>query len=226
MFLWLLQVTGRVVRTGEVRDIPDILALPEMTSPARNPRFTYRLLINQNGQPMDNSATLLLRIYTVTSDTKELVVVGSCVFDLFDPDKVLPQYIHSCWAKSLALSTFACVCDFYYLDFFAFNWKKVLPVCSWLLLPTSISAVYFIRALSNFRIFHCAECNGLSSGPLGRMDLDWFCSVDCDLKILFLLISDHQFWCLWRCNRNSAIEVSSSLRYSVACYVTVDYSMK
>ena len=91
-------MAGRVVRTGEVRDISDILALPEMTSPSRNPRFTYRLVINQNGQQMDNSATLLLRIYTVTSDTKELVVVGNSVFDLFNSDRVLPQYIRSYWS--------------------------------------------------------------------------------------------------------------------------------
>ncbi|XP_074641943.1 uncharacterized protein LOC141899489 [Tubulanus polymorphus] len=85
----ICKVTGRLLRTGEVENIPDLAAYPEIQSSPRNPIFHYCFTVNQLKKKMDPNALLLLRLYTVQSDTSELVVIGSCLLSLYDSESKL-----------------------------------------------------------------------------------------------------------------------------------------
>ena len=81
-------MTGRLVRTGQLGQLPDILALPELGTPARSPRFKYQFSINEEKVRAQDNMMALLRVYTVDIDTKDLVVIGSCLIEIFDKTKV------------------------------------------------------------------------------------------------------------------------------------------
>ena len=82
-----LQLTGRILKTGELSGIPDIQELPEMKSPARSPTFKFRMTINKESLVADPDMIVLLRVYTVDRDSKEpkdLCVIGSCLYGFFN----------------------------------------------------------------------------------------------------------------------------------------------
>lgn len=79
MFCFLpdsFKVTGRLMHSGR-DDIPDILAFPVLTSQARCSEFRYCMTVNVKGkETLDLKAVVLLRVYTIDSDTGKLVVIG------------------------------------------------------------------------------------------------------------------------------------------------------
>ncbi|XP_046568194.1 LOW QUALITY PROTEIN: uncharacterized protein LOC124276591 [Haliotis rubra] len=80
----IVKVTGRVLRTGELNDMSDILAIPDLESPARSPLFGYRLTVNPDSKTADPNMLVLLRVYTVDIVTERIVVVGSCLLGAFN----------------------------------------------------------------------------------------------------------------------------------------------
>ena len=82
------QVTGRIVKLGDLQPLPDVLALPDLDSPARNPTFHYKLQINAEKAEADATMTTLLRVYTVDATSGQVVVIGSCLLELFDSETV------------------------------------------------------------------------------------------------------------------------------------------
>ncbi|MGH0159947.1 UNVERIFIED_CONTAM: hypothetical protein FKN15_046226 [Acipenser sinensis] len=77
-------VTGRIMRSG-LEDLPDILALPELKTSARNPEFRYRMTVKADNQkPLDPHMMLLLRVYTIDADSGELCVIGNCIARVFN----------------------------------------------------------------------------------------------------------------------------------------------
>ncbi|XP_076453203.1 uncharacterized protein LOC143288510 isoform X2 [Babylonia areolata] len=83
----VVKVTGRVLKGGDVAGLQDILALPELTSPARCPEFRFRLTVNGDRQRANPDMLLLLRVYTVDIVTEQVVVIGSCLVRIFDTAK-------------------------------------------------------------------------------------------------------------------------------------------
>ncbi|XP_067866099.1 uncharacterized protein [Heterodontus francisci] len=80
----ITKVTGRIMRSGQ-DDLPDILAFPAFSSPARCPEFRYCMTINVKGrETLDPNVLILLRVYTIDSDTGDLVVIGNTMLSLFN----------------------------------------------------------------------------------------------------------------------------------------------
>ncbi|KAJ8403826.1 hypothetical protein AAFF_G00346940 [Aldrovandia affinis] len=80
----VIKVTGHFLRSG-FENLPDIAALPDLTSSARSPEFHFRLTLNSGSQmTFDPSMLLLLRAHTLCADTGELRVVGNCIVPVFD----------------------------------------------------------------------------------------------------------------------------------------------
>ncbi|XP_039612963.1 uncharacterized protein LOC120531533 isoform X2 [Polypterus senegalus] len=77
----IIKVTGHFIQEGI--DIPDILALPELHSPARSPQFLYRMTTMEE-KKLDPKALLLLTVYTVDAESGGLSGIGSCFVHLFD----------------------------------------------------------------------------------------------------------------------------------------------
>ena len=80
-------MTGRVIKTGELSGIPDLLILPEMKTSARSPAYRHRVVVNKDKLTADKDMLVLLRVYTVDKNPKEvkpLCVIGSCMFGLYD----------------------------------------------------------------------------------------------------------------------------------------------
>ncbi|XP_066552368.1 uncharacterized protein LOC136718517 [Amia ocellicauda] len=85
----IVKVTGRILRSG-VEDLPDILALPDLTSPARSPEFHFRMTVEaKDHQPFDHNLLLLLRVYTISALTGELCVIGNCIVRAFSDQEQL-----------------------------------------------------------------------------------------------------------------------------------------
>ncbi|XP_069040492.1 uncharacterized protein [Lepisosteus oculatus] len=85
----IVKVTGRILQSGQ-EDLPDISALPDLSSPARSPEFNFRMTVNpSNKKPFDRHMLLLLRVYTVSSDTGELCVIGNCIIRVFNDQEQL-----------------------------------------------------------------------------------------------------------------------------------------
>ncbi|XP_067125121.1 uncharacterized protein [Centruroides vittatus] len=82
----IIKVTGKFINLylGEkYPKTPEILAFPEINSPARNPEFDYKLTINREKQVMNPDALVLLRVYTIERHTEQIVIIGSCLIDVF-----------------------------------------------------------------------------------------------------------------------------------------------
>ncbi|XP_067823996.1 uncharacterized protein [Heptranchias perlo] len=80
----ITKVTGRIMRSGR-DDLPDILAFPILNSPARSPEFRYCMTVNVKGrETLDPNVLILLRVYTIDSDTGDLVVIGNTMVSLFN----------------------------------------------------------------------------------------------------------------------------------------------
>ena len=86
-----MQVTGRILRTGAVGNVEDVLALPDLNSTARRPTFNYKLPINLNKKDADQGMLAFLRVYTVDIVGETIGVIGSCLVPLFDTAKVFVQ---------------------------------------------------------------------------------------------------------------------------------------
>ncbi|XP_064612744.1 LOW QUALITY PROTEIN: uncharacterized protein LOC135476597 [Liolophura sinensis] len=82
----VVKVTGRVLNTGDITSPPDIKALPELSESARCPVFGYKLTVNGNNEEASGDMLILLRLYTVDVVTDMLMVVGSCILPVFEPD--------------------------------------------------------------------------------------------------------------------------------------------
>lgn len=85
----IVKVTGRILRTGSVGNVEDILALPDLNSSARCPTFNYRLTINLEKKEADAGMLAFLRVYTVDIVGDTIGVVGSCLVPFFDNKKKL-----------------------------------------------------------------------------------------------------------------------------------------
>ncbi|XP_032902259.1 uncharacterized protein LOC116989141 [Amblyraja radiata] len=80
----ITKVTGRLMHSGR-DNIPDILAFPVLTSQARCSEFRYCMTVNVKGkETLDLEAVVLLRVYTIDSDTGKLAVIGNTVISLFN----------------------------------------------------------------------------------------------------------------------------------------------
>jgi hypothetical protein len=89
-----MQITGRVLKIGTMEALPDILALPELDSSARNPRFQFKVVVNPDEVKTDAQMIMLLRVYTVDSVNGDLVVIGSCFFEVFNRETVSALNFH------------------------------------------------------------------------------------------------------------------------------------
>ncbi|KAL4223925.1 hypothetical protein ACF0H5_017387 [Mactra antiquata] len=85
----IIKVTGRVLRTGSIGNVEDILALPDLNSSARSPNFNYRLTINEVKKEAEMGMLAFLRVYTVDIVTDTIGVIGSCLVPFFDNKKKL-----------------------------------------------------------------------------------------------------------------------------------------
>ena len=83
----LHQVTGRILRAGNVTNLQDILAEPELESTARSPTFNFSMLVNEGRQVADPELLLFLRVYTYDVEVKKVMVIGSCLVNVFTPSK-------------------------------------------------------------------------------------------------------------------------------------------
>jgi hypothetical protein len=79
LILCLGQVTGRILRAGDVTSLQDILAVPDLDSSARSPNFNFNMLINEGRQLADPELLLFLRVYTYDIEVKKIVVIGSAL---------------------------------------------------------------------------------------------------------------------------------------------------
>ncbi|XP_077995576.1 uncharacterized protein LOC144449044 [Glandiceps talaboti] len=75
----IVKVTGRLMNSG-LKGLEDIAAFPSTTSSARCPRMKYRYPVTQQVQ---DTSVIILRLYTVDTDTKKLEVIGSCMLQPF-----------------------------------------------------------------------------------------------------------------------------------------------
>ena len=91
------QVTGRVLKGGDVAGLEDIMALPVLTSSARCPEFDFRMTINSGRQKANPEMLLLLRVYTVDIITEQVAVIGSCLVKAFDNSKKKVCLFVSTW---------------------------------------------------------------------------------------------------------------------------------
>ena len=91
------QVTGRVLKGGDVAGLEDIMALPVLTSSARCPEFDFRMTINSGRQKANPEMLLLLRVYTVDIITEQVTVIGSCLIKVFDNSKKKVCLLGSTW---------------------------------------------------------------------------------------------------------------------------------
>ncbi|CAL1547704.1 unnamed protein product [Lymnaea stagnalis] len=83
----IIKVTGRILRAGNITNLQDILAIPELDSSARSPKFNFNMLVNEGQQIADPELLLFLRVYTHDLETNTTVVVGSCLVRVFTPGK-------------------------------------------------------------------------------------------------------------------------------------------
>ncbi|KAI1893536.1 hypothetical protein AGOR_G00124740 [Albula goreensis] len=80
----IIKVTGQFLCSG-FKDLPDIMATPDLSSWARSPKFHFRQTVNLGAQTaFDPSVILMLRVHTVCADTGELCVTGNCIIRVFD----------------------------------------------------------------------------------------------------------------------------------------------
>ncbi|KAH9512915.1 hypothetical protein Btru_036992 [Bulinus truncatus] len=83
----IVKVTGRILRAGNVTNLQDILAVPNLDSPCRSPTFNFNMVINQNGQVADPELLLFLRVSTYDLESKKVAMVGSALVRVFNPGK-------------------------------------------------------------------------------------------------------------------------------------------
>jgi len=81
-------VTGRLLRTGSLGQLEDILALPDLAGSARSPTFSFRLPVNLGKKEADVNMLAFLRVYTVDVVEDTVAVIGSCLVPFFN-NKVL-----------------------------------------------------------------------------------------------------------------------------------------
>ncbi|KAK6967406.1 hypothetical protein BgiMline_027221 [Biomphalaria glabrata] len=83
----IVKVTGRILRAGNITNLQDIQAVPNLESPSRSPTFNFRMVINQGGQVADPELLVFLRVATYDLETKKMVMVGSALVRVFNPGK-------------------------------------------------------------------------------------------------------------------------------------------
>lgn len=70
-----------------------MLALPEIRSPARSPRFHFRLAFNEERKDLNPEMVAFLRVYTLDIFSEQIAVVGSVFVPIFS---VSHQYGSNC----------------------------------------------------------------------------------------------------------------------------------
>ncbi|CAG5136649.1 unnamed protein product [Candidula unifasciata] len=83
----IVKVTGRILRAGDLTNLQDILAVPDLDSPARSPAFNFSMLVNEGRQIADPELLLFLRLYTFDMETQKVVVIGSALVRVFNPSR-------------------------------------------------------------------------------------------------------------------------------------------
>ncbi|KAJ8257039.1 hypothetical protein COCON_G00191910 [Conger conger] len=92
----IIKVTGALLHSG-LEDVPEIQALPDLSSSARSPEFSFRLTADPGGQTtFDPGTLLLLRAHTLCADTGALRAIGGCVLRVFDGEARLNAGGHQC----------------------------------------------------------------------------------------------------------------------------------
>lgn len=85
-------MTGKILNSEDTKknDEPDITAYADLKSPAKRPEFKFKLPVHGEQVLLNPNVVLLLRVYTVEANTNELVILGSCLFNIFrnKPSKV------------------------------------------------------------------------------------------------------------------------------------------
>ncbi|XP_052800410.1 uncharacterized protein LOC128231514 isoform X2 [Mya arenaria] len=84
----VIKVTGRLLRTGSLGQLEDILTLPELSSPARSPTFNFRIPVNLGRKEADTGMLAFIRVYTVDVVEDTVGVIGSCLVPFFNNKKL------------------------------------------------------------------------------------------------------------------------------------------
>ncbi|KAK6190965.1 hypothetical protein SNE40_002721 [Patella caerulea] len=80
----IIKVTGRILQTGNIEKLDDIMTIPILDSSPRSPEFDYRIVVNKNNEEADKTMVALLRVYTVDIVTEEICVIGNCIVPIFN----------------------------------------------------------------------------------------------------------------------------------------------
>ncbi|XP_076345448.1 uncharacterized protein LOC143244510 isoform X2 [Tachypleus tridentatus] len=82
----VVKINGRILnlylQDGTNQNL-DIVAYPELDSPAKCPKFKFRMCLNREGLLVNPDALAMLRVYTLEKHTQEVVVLGSCLIGIF-----------------------------------------------------------------------------------------------------------------------------------------------
>ncbi|XP_022253719.1 uncharacterized protein LOC111088305 [Limulus polyphemus] len=82
----IVKITGRILnlylQDGANQDL-DIVAYPELDSPAKCPKFRFRMSLNKEGLLVNPDVLAMLRVYTLEKHTQEEVMLGSCLVGIF-----------------------------------------------------------------------------------------------------------------------------------------------
>ncbi|KAG1664568.1 hypothetical protein GQR58_019752 [Nymphon striatum] len=81
----IAKVTGKILNSEDTKknDDPDIIAYADLNSPAKRPEFKFKLPVHGEQVLLNPNVVLLLRVYTVEAGSNELVILGSCLFNIF-----------------------------------------------------------------------------------------------------------------------------------------------
>ena len=106
-----MQVTGRLIKTGDVKNQADILAFPRLKSLARSPKFRYRYTVNmEDGVRISQNALALIRVYTVEDGSAKLSVIGSGLLPLYDKEMVSQEWNPYVTPRRLEHYTYFAMC--------------------------------------------------------------------------------------------------------------------
>ncbi|GFO41253.1 hypothetical protein PoB_006775800 [Plakobranchus ocellatus] len=101
----IVKVTGRILRAGDITNLQDILALPNLNGSSRSPSFTFRMEVNSGGQLADPDLLLFLRVYTYDVESRAVVVVGSCLVPVFTAGRKKGEGLLNVGGHQLRLSS-------------------------------------------------------------------------------------------------------------------------
>lgn len=101
----IVKVTGRILRAGDLTNLQDILATPDLNGSSRSPIFKFRMEVNREGHVADPDLLLFLRLYTFDVENREVVVVGSCLMPVFSAGRKKGEGLLNVGGHQLRLSS-------------------------------------------------------------------------------------------------------------------------